>query len=399
MRFVAPGALTVSVLLALAFAINAGLPIPGTPESAIAACLNADEVKLEADYIVSAQYVKPGDRASGAINNVFGTPTWVVPRENAMAILGLTRASECLGVASYRQRAQQAADFLVRIQGADGSWQDQYSYASPTVLSKSPTQTAEVMLALNALGYSRSRYASMVAAADFVLTLQDPAHKGGDDDGLIGGGLDANGVYQRWRWTSDNSYAYQALKAAEKWARTRGDNARASRYAGASGRILAGIDSRLKDPSSPVWYIAVNERGASMVAQHEWINYAPQMLDVPAAGVGPAVGEWIHATLVDSATGGAVWNDGPEADRLSPGYSFQACLVWQDTGRQSYCDGALTWGRNSGLHQLSADANGARGGWIDWIEPSGVQAPLWQRFVDTSAYDILASTGGYRFAP
>lgn len=367
-------------------------PIP----TALAAC--GEDVKLEADYILSAQYLKQGDRASGAINNVFGAPTWVVPRENAMAIIGLARASDCLGSSLYLSRAQQALDYLVRMQQADGSWYDQYSYASPAVLSKSPTQTAEVMLAMNRLGYARSRYPSMVSAAEFLLTLQDPARKGGVDDGLVAGGKDAQGNYQGWRWTSDNAYSYQALKTAERWANLRGDRQKATRYAVAGSRLLNGINTVLKDPSSPVWYAGVDEADAPLIAAHEWINYAPQMLDVPAAGVGPSVGTWIRQALVD-VSGGALWNDGSQKNRLSPGFSFQACLVWKDAGQQSYCDAALSWANGSGLHQLTADANGVKGGWVDWVETNGNRAPYWQRFVDTSAYAILVATGGYNFAP
>lgn len=388
-------AMAIAALVFAGGALSAG----ASPAPALAACANPEEVRLEADYVVAAQFVRKDDRATGAINNVYGPPTWVVPRENAMAILGLLRASECLGTPSYRQRAQQAADYLVRVQANDGSWYDQYSYASPVVLSKSPTQTAEVMLALGRLGYGAGWYPAMTKGADFLLRLQDPANKGGDDDGLLGGGLDASGSYQRWRWTSDNAYAYQALKAAEKWARSRGEPARATRYAAASARILAGIDTRLKDPASPVWHTVVDERGASMASQHEWINYAPQMLDVPAAGVGAAVGSWIRSTLVDAPTGAAIWNDGAEAGRLSPGYSFQACLVWLETGQQTYCDTALNWARGSGLHQLAPDSNGVTGGWIDWVETGGAVAPTWQRFIDSSAYYILTVTGGYSFAP
>lgn len=383
----------------LALVVTPRLQHSGAATPALAACANAADVQLEADYIVASQYVKKNDRASGAINNVFGAPTWVVPRENAMAILGLVRASDCLGASSYRQRAQQAADYLVRMQASDGSWYDQYSYAAPVVLSKSPTQTAEVMLALDRLGFSRSWYAAMMGGADFLVRLQDPTNKGGADDGLLGGGLDSNGSYLRWRWTSDNSYGYQALKAAEKWARTQGDAVRANRYAAASGRILNGINTRLKDPGSPVWYGAIDENGVSTLTEHEWINYAPQMLDVPAAGVGAAVGSWIQAHLVNAATGAAVWNDGSEADRLSPGYSFQACLVWLDTGQQTYCSSTSSWAAGSGLHQVTPDGNGVRGGWVDWVETGGASAPSWQRFIDSSAYYILATTGGYRFAP
>lgn len=392
-----PWTFAIAVLAAAVAAST--FPAAGGPESALAACQNAAAVRREADYIVRAQYSKTHDPASGAINNVFGAPTWIVPRENATAILGLARASECLGTPQYLQRAEQAANYLVRVQQPDGGWYDQYAYVAPVVLSKSPTQTAEVMLALHRLGYRRSRYASMVNAAEFLLRAQDPANKGGVDDGLLGGGIDERGVFRSWRWASDNAYAYQALRSAELWARTRGDVARADRYATASSRILGGINSYLKDPVSPVWHVAIDGAGVPTVSHREWINYAPQMLDVPADGVGPAVGTWISQVLVESTTGAAVWNDADEADRRSPGFSFQACLVWQDTGQQASCDRALRWAAGSGLHQTSPDANGVSGGWVDWAEADGTIAPNWQRFIDTSAYYILVTTGGYRFGP
>ncbi|RLI52792.1 MAG: hypothetical protein DRP09_17200, partial [Candidatus Thorarchaeota archaeon] len=52
----------------------------------------APGVTLEANYILSCQYNNPESSAYGAINNVKGEPTWVVPGENAMAILGLLEA-------------------------------------------------------------------------------------------------------------------------------------------------------------------------------------------------------------------------------------------------------------------------------------------------------------------
>ena len=367
---------------------------------ALPPCQDPQLVQLEADYIVSAQYIKKGDRASGAINDVYGTPTWVVPRENALAILGLSRATECLGLSLYQQRAQQAMDYLIQMQPADGGWFDQYAYDRVTVRSKSPTQTAEVMIAMNYLGYSRSRYPAMVSGAEFLLRLQDPAHKTGQDDGLVGAGLDDQGRYQTWRWTSDNAFAYQALKSAARWARIKGDKGKEQRYLDAAARLLDGINAALKDPNSPVWYEAVDAQDHSTISQHEWINYAPQMVDVPANGVGdPAVGDWIHATLVNQSTGAAVWNDGAQSNRLSPGYSFQACLAWKDLQRPSYCDAAVQWANGSGLHQTVPDANGVKGGWIDWVETTGAQAQFWERFIDTSFYSIVVATGGFDFAP
>lgn len=401
---------------------------------------NAELVKREADYIINSQYWPddPNDCAVGAINNIYdaaGKFNWVVPRENALAILGLVRASQSLGEAKYRERAQGAMGYLLRIQDSDGSWLNQYRRCQPSPgdegQSKSPTQTAEVMIALNQLGYEHPRYQAMVKAAEFLLTLQDPANKMGLDDGLIGIPTSLGCTpYCKLRWTHDNAFAYQALNAAALWAKKASDTARQQRYKTAANRILDGINNYLKDPNSAVWYIAVDEQGqpiclanlkldqpdyrrCELVQQqfYEWINYAPQMLDIPANGVGnAAVGEWIHNTLGNSKTGAVARTNKLHNNRLSPGYSFQASLVWLDLHQQNYYDATWNWVNASGLHQTISDPNGVKGGWIDWTERSDGQgeciwnqqpnslAPCWERFIDTSFYAIAAATGGFDFS-
>lgn len=119
-----------------------------------------EKIKKEADYILSCQYVNDyKNSAYGAINNVQGKPTWVVPRENSLAILGLMIASEYLNERVYREMAELAADYLVKVQDSDGGWYNQYSYTSPGdpkdsgnagTLGKSPTQ-AQVLYAFEKL--------------------------------------------------------------------------------------------------------------------------------------------------------------------------------------------------------------------------------------------------------
>jgi hypothetical protein len=71
-----------------------------------------EKMRIEADYTPSCQYIKdPQHPAYGAINNVYGDPTWVVPRENDMAILGSVVASESLNDTSYPEQAR-----------SDGAW-------------------------------------------------------------------------------------------------------------------------------------------------------------------------------------------------------------------------------------------------------------------------------------
>jgi len=168
---------------------------------------NADDIIMEADYILSCQFLNnPTNEAYGAINNVYGEPTWVVPGENAIAIMGLEKASRILKNNVYLQRANLTADYLVRTQDSiDGSWLNKINYndTSDNDNGKSLRHTAEVMIAFDKLGYNPDRYESMKKASQFILNCQNQTNKQGNDDGLVGGGKDKDGNYHTWRWTSD----------------------------------------------------------------------------------------------------------------------------------------------------------------------------------------------------
>ncbi len=118
----------------------------------------AADLEREADYILKCQYLSSSpssDPAHGALNNVFGLPTWVSPRENALAILGLLRAAEVLKKPLYAQRAALAGGYLLRLQDpADGAWASQFDHDRVVDGSKPPNQTAEVMIGLYCLGRS-----------------------------------------------------------------------------------------------------------------------------------------------------------------------------------------------------------------------------------------------------
>jgi len=364
--------------------------------------LNA--IALEADYILACQSLDSKEPYYGAINNIYGQdPTWIVPRENALAILGLIEASRVLGDNSYLNRANLAADYLVSIQNpGDGAWYDQYDKMTPVLLSRSPTQTSEVMIAFYKLGYDVGRYNAMKKGAEYLMACQNPANKLGNDDGLLGGGKDANETYSTWRWASDNSFSYWALKGAESWALQAGEPAFADQCRLAATDIIKGIDRSLYVGDAGhsdygAWHKTIDQNGAPVNENiHEWINYAPQMLDVPALGVGSTLaGDWIHNKLQD-ASGALKTDDNAFATRLSPGLSFQAALAWEDLGQALYSGNAINWALSSGLWQQTPDGNGIAGGWIDWID-SGTPADWWLRFIDTSFYSIANSIGGYDF--
>jgi hypothetical protein len=373
------------------------------------------KIKFEADYILSCQYYNEGNLAHGAINNVYGDPTWVVPRENAMAILALIIASDVLGDVKYKQKADLAADYLINVQESDGAWCNQYNYTSIHDPAKSPTQTAEVMMALGQLGYKENRYNAMKEGAEFLISCQDVSNIGGINHGLLGGGKDASGIYSSWRWTSDNSYAYQALKTAKLWAEMNGDSGFAANCAIKSGAIIEGIDNYLYNPDTGVWHVAIDADGvpldnpdlpADYNHNPNWISYSPQMLNLPVYGVNlPGVGEWIKNAFQqdDGSCIAYSWEDGDNQSfktRKYPGYSFQSALCWLKLGQNSYADSAISWAENSGLWQKAQDENNIVGGWVDWTEispVSGNKAHEWERFIDTSFYAIACWVGGYDF--
>ncbi|MCX5707591.1 MAG: hypothetical protein NTY14_01200 [Candidatus Omnitrophica bacterium] len=365
--------------------------------------------ETEAGYILKCQFIDETSQANGAINDIYGSPTWVVPRENAMAILGLLMAGEVLENDTFRAKAQLSADYLVKVQDKDGAWYNQYNYTTPgtgkaedkEALAKSPTQTAEVLIAFYKLGFDPGRYLAMKKGAMYLMSCQ----KHGGDGFLLGAGKDSEGNYRVWRWATDNSYAYQALKAAEVWALNSNDYRFALSCAAASRKILKGINSTLyiKNPYDPdfgVWRRVVDGTNQQVDPQnHDWINYAPQMLNVPCLGVGRArVGKWIHDKFQKS-DGACVWDDYANTDRESPGFSFQAVLSWRSLSQSEFYLPALNWALASGLWQVDLDDNGVAGGWIDWIEAQAKQpAEWWNRFIDTSFYSIAAYNGGYDFS-
>ncbi|MBM3249147.1 MAG: hypothetical protein FJZ10_07010, partial [Candidatus Omnitrophica bacterium] len=362
-----------------------------------------EKIKLEADYLVACQYLNPGHIAHGAINDVYTPatpPDYVVPRENGMAILGLLLADGIFPTnePSYIDRANLSMDYLVRVQELDGSWKDEYDYRDPSGGrdTKSPTQAAEVMMAMYALGYQDNRYNSMKAAVQFLFDCQDNGY-----NGLICGGKEADESFSDWNWITDNSYAYWALLAARGWALVKGETTFAQECEDAAALILNGINNYFKN-SSEVWWWQVVDNWGSRINNGgiiDWLNYTPRFLDIPANGVNnPELGVWIHETFqVPSGNGGCMWGE-RHPNQEYPGMSFQAAFSWFDLGQNDYANAAINWAENSSLWQLIPDEHGILGGWQDWININDYSRPLpWERYVDTSFYSIGSWLGGYDF--
>jgi len=370
------------------------------------------KIRTEADYILACQYLGTGS-AYGAINNVYGAPTWVVPRENGTAILALLEATRVLGDSKYRIGAQRAADYLVKVQQQDGCWCDQYVYSAPTNLSKSPSQTAAVMMALFKLGYQadtvdpHDRFDAMKRGAECLMSFQNVQNKGGRDDGLLGGGKNADGDYRQWRWTHDNAYAYWALRMAASWASQGAEREFATRCSNSAQQIAEGLMDHLYNSATGIWHIAVDAGGMpqwvpGLDGLPIWVQYAPVMLDIPLGVDRERVGEWIHTSLqqddgscIEYTSGG----DGPVM-RKYPGKTLQAALVWLDTQQAIYAQTAMDWAETGGLWQTEPDDVGVTGGWVNWVEVSpnpDLMAEPWDRHIETSAYAITSWSGGYDF--
>jgi hypothetical protein len=330
---------------------------------------------IEFQHILACQYTSATHPADGAINNVWGGPTWVVPGENAVVAWVLHRGG-------YTAQARRCADYLARIQNPDGSWDIQYSGTVSVDSNRHARHAAQIMHLFATLG----GYATPLANAHrWLHGLTLTTTKGGADDGLIGGGFDAVGTPLGDRWTSDNAYAALAFHVYGDFA-TR-------------DRVVAGINSLLR--SGDHWVRYRTAGGVNVdpdPVNFGWIQFAPAFLNLRSLGVVYPAGlaQGIRARLMEPAgpDAGAVreFGDGP---LWMPGIGFQASIAWRALGDQPSITAHTAWAENvSGLWQTTPDGNNDIGGWIDWTNTAtGADAPGWQRFIDTSAYYIMAVNG------
>jgi hypothetical protein len=294
----------------------------------------------------------------------------------AVAVLMLRKAG-------HAAESLAACDYLAKVQDADGGWFNQYDHTAVSTSSdgKFTRMTVEASLAL--IACDRTRYAAnLQRALAFLLVQMDPAHKGGADDGLLGGGFAKDGTEIGDRWTSDNAYAALLFDLLG-----RGD---------LRDRVVAGINARLLAGAS--WTSSIRPDGTENAAPFDWIHFAPAQLGLDRMGVTfPAgLGDFIHQELQQSAgpdTGGLLDHQG--GTKLMPGIGFQASLAWQHLGTVTYASAHRDWVEGpSGLWQTTPDANNDAGGFVDWKTlGASSTAPWWQRFVDTSAYYVMVVEG------
>ena len=332
---------------------------------------NAANTSIEFQHILNCQVSDPADPAYGAINDVWGEPTWVVPGEMAVAAL-------VLKAGGYLTQAKAAADYLVKVQNTDGSWCNQYDHLTAVDKNKFTRHTAQVMMLLGTIG----GYSTALSKANtWLASMQDPKVKTGVDDGLVCGGKSSTGGTYTDRWVSDNSFAVRAFKIA-------GNSV-------AANKVVNGINTYLVNGDH--WYQRITSQGRKSDGDFGWINWAPAFMNLAGDGVTypPGLADGIRSRL-QVATGthkGAVYENA-KSTKLMPGIGFQASIAWNALGKSAYSAEHTAWAENvSGLWVTTVDANGDIGGWIDWRTTSGQKAEWWQRFIDTSAYYIMTVNG------
>jgi hypothetical protein len=435
--------LTILMLLVLTVTARAEFQSLGVQTFSVTVSVTPTEAQnniiLEGTHLLNCQVKDAaiyGPRALGSINDVPFTdgPTWVVPRENGTAIIGLAEAYMTTGDDRFKAGALLGADYLKNRQEADGAWCRQYDEKLGTITdkNKTPSEAGSAIAAffkIHQMGWddsSHQYYENARKAAAYIMWCID--NKPGTANGLAGAGKeygyagnnDILGDYRwgSWSWVSDNCYAYLGLMYVKSWAASRGE----TDFANTCGRyavgVLNGINVCLKNPNNAVWYRVVDGNGNQVAesAKIDALCYYPQKYDLPVPQYGTAnVAQWMTDNLqekngsVSSGCGAFKWGDAgsaQESDRRSPGFSFEAWLALNDipgSTAQQARDLAKNWWEaadNTGGRGALRDSSA--GGYIDWYDPDGSPwgyvAPSWQRFIDTSANNILVNRGGFDYA-
>lgn len=344
--------------------------------------VNQMSVSMELSYILKCQNQRHGQGHTGAINNVYpaGGFSWIVPSE--VAVVGYTLLE--LGQVAA---AIQAADYLARVQLDDGAWANQYDETGPSSAARHTRHTVQPVMFLGAL-HSRGH-------RDYLSNLRK-AHawmvsRFDQSSGLMKGGVGEYGDEGDSFWLSDNAYLVIA------WHRL-GDFQRRD-------ATVTAINQYFLHKAGSAWHPHLGPDLRPVSAPFGWIDFAPAMLDLAAFGVVYPAGlaERIQRELQlrEGPDAGAVVerHAAPGQGKLMPGIGFQASLAWRDLGDLGTAAAAShqEWvEKRSGLWKTQEDEEEVTGGWVDWRDEAGPEAPDWQRFIDTSAYYLMV-TKGIRF--
>ncbi|OEU80485.1 MAG: hypothetical protein BA872_02945 [Desulfobacterales bacterium C00003060] len=220
-------------------------------------------------------------------------------------------------------------------------------------------------------------------------------------------------------WTSDRSYAVAAFRAFAKWADAMGDVENASYYRNKADVIANWLKlARDSGTTSTNWinyfnYLDGNGKGVYDNENADQTGFAPYEFNALDAvdSFAQQVGEsWDHGmykgtmymTEQSGHYAGGVHQTTEHYSRVYPGPSFQlADAEWKmgriEEARWHYNAAMTPIGSTTGLGCRVADdeydADGFVGGFVDWVDVTTGERPTnyWERFVDTSAYMIIAT--------
>lgn len=223
-------------------------------------------------------------------------------------------------------------------------------------------------------------------------------------------------------WTIDRSYAVAAFHAFANWANAVGDTGTASYYNGQANTISGWLAQAQDNGTWGNYYDYLDGAGNGVYnGGVDQTGFAPYEFDARSPGESYAkkLADWWNSgqayngafLSVQSGTyAGGVHQWTPQSgtdNQVYPGSAFQlADAEWkiaQATGNYNNLYGAA-WnhynfalspigsGSGSGCWVNNTSVDGFVGGFVDWVDTgSGSRPANWQRFVDTSAYAIVAT--------
>lgn len=220
-------------------------------------------------------------------------------------------------------------------------------------------------------------------------------------------------------WTSDRSYAVAALNCLAHWALAIGDKATADHYA-IQARTISALLAKAQDNGAwHTYFDYIDAEGRGVFDRHnvDQTGFAPYEFNARNASEPFAVdvAHWWDTGLafrgepltVPSGpyAGGVCQSIPDDYGRAYPGDSFQlADAEWKIA--RAHHDQKLAakalWHYRFALSPIGASTGSGSwvdnksvdkfaGGFIDWVDNAGRRPTIWQRFVDTSGYMLIAT--------
>lgn len=223
-------------------------------------------------------------------------------------------------------------------------------------------------------------------------------------------------------WTIDRSYAVAAFRAFSHWASAVGDSATAAYYNDRANAV-SGLLAAAQDPGSWGNYYAYLDGGGNGVYNGgvDQTGFAPYEFSArdPGEAYAKKLADWwnsgqayngAYLSVQGGRYAGGVHQWTPQGGtdtKVYPGSALQlADAQWKiarATGNYHDLYGAAWSHYNFALSALGASSgsgcwvnntsvDGVVGGFVDWVDTAtGARPVAWQRFVDTSAYFLVAT--------